>query len=81
MEYKGVARNLRRVGEELGVGVVLEGSVRRADNRVRVTVQLIDARTDAHIWANTYDTELADVFAIQSRIARSNTALLIAWDQ
>jgi TolB-like protein len=71
MEYKGVARNLRRVGQELGVGVVLEGSVRRADNRVRVTVQLIDARTDAHLWANTYDAELADVFAIQSQIARS----------
>src|SRR5205814_7428996 len=58
-----------KIGEELGVAHLLEGSVQRAANRVRVTAQLIDARTDAHLWAETYDRDLADVFAIQSDIA------------
>ncbi len=72
MQYKtGVARNLRKIGEELGVARVLEGSVQRAANKVRVNAQLIDARTDAHLWAQTYDRELADVFAIQSEIAQA----------
>jgi serine/threonine-protein kinase len=72
MQYKsGVARNLRKIGEELGVTHVVEGSVQRADNRVRVNAQLIDARNDAHLWAQTYDRDLADVFAIQSEIARA----------
>ena len=59
-------RNLREIAQQLGVAHVLEGSVQRAANRVRVTAQLIDARTDAHVWAERYDRELADVFAIQS---------------
>src|SRR5438552_3336855 len=68
--YKsGEPRNLREIGQQLGVAHVLEGSVQRAVNRVRVTAQLIDARTDAHLWAETYDRDLADVFAIQSDIA------------
>ena len=72
MQYKsGVARNLRKIGEELGVAHVLEGSVQRAANKIRVSAQLIDARTDAHLWAQTYDRDLADVFAIQSEIAKS----------
>src|SRR5437879_5214143 len=72
MQYKsGVARNLRRIGEELGVAHVVEGSVQRAANKVRVNAQLIDARTDAHLWAQTYDRDLADVFAIQSEIAKA----------
>jgi len=72
MQYKtGAALNLRKVGEELGVAHVVEGSVQRAGNRVRVNAQLIDARTDAHLWAQTYDRDLADVFAIQSEIAKS----------
>jgi TolB-like protein/Tfp pilus assembly protein PilF len=72
MQYKsGVARNLRKIGEELGVAHVLEGSVQRAGNRVRVNAQLIDARNDAHLWAQTYDRDLADVFAIQSEIAKA----------
>jgi TolB-like protein/class 3 adenylate cyclase/Flp pilus assembly protein TadD len=70
MLYKsGNPRNLREIGQQLGVAHVLEGSVQRAANRVRVTAQLIDARTDDHLWAQTYDRDLADVFAIQSEIA------------
>ena len=72
MHYKsGVERNLRRIGEELGVARVLEGSVQRSGNRVRVNAQLIDAHNDAHLWAQTYDRDLADVFAIQSEIAKA----------
>src|SRR5438132_5323999 len=70
MQYKsGVARNLRAIGEQLGVTHVVEGSVQRVANRVRVNAQLMDARTDAHLWAQTYDRDLADVFAIQGDIA------------
>ncbi|MBV9618011.1 MAG: hypothetical protein JO201_02265 [Verrucomicrobia bacterium] len=72
MQYKVVrTRNLREIGRQLGVAHVLEGSVQRAGNRIRVNAQLIDARTDAHLWAQTYDRDLADVFAIQSEIAQT----------
>ncbi|MGA7274965.1 MAG: adenylate/guanylate cyclase domain-containing protein, partial [Candidatus Udaeobacter sp.] len=72
MQYKsGVARNLRKIGEELGVAHVVEGSVQRSANKIRVNAQLIDARSDAHLWAQTYDRDLADVFAIQSEIAKA----------
>jgi TolB-like protein/class 3 adenylate cyclase/Flp pilus assembly protein TadD len=72
MLYKGGnPRNLREIGQQLGVAHVLEGSVQRATNRIRVTAQLVDARTDAHLWAQTYDRDLADVFAIQSEIAKT----------
>src|SRR5438270_3632352 len=72
MQYgTGGKRNLRQIGNELGVAHVLEGSVQRVGNRVRVNAQLIDARTDAHLWAQTYDRDLADVFAIQSEIAKA----------
>jgi TolB-like protein/class 3 adenylate cyclase/Tfp pilus assembly protein PilF len=72
MQYKsGTARNLREIGQQLGVAHLLEGSVQRAANRVRVNAQLIDVRTDAHLWAQTYDRDLADVFAIQSEIAKA----------
>ena len=71
MQYKsGAARNLREIGQQLGVAHLLEGSVQRAANRIRVNAQLIDARSDAHLWAQTYDRDLADVFAIQSEIAK-----------
>src|SRR2546426_4864818 len=71
MHYRsGIARNLREIGEQLGVAHVLEGSVQRTGNRVRVNAQLVDARTDRHLWAQTYDRDLADVFAIQSEIAK-----------
>ncbi|HEY5036858.1 MAG TPA: serine/threonine-protein kinase, partial [Chthoniobacterales bacterium] len=70
MQYKsGAPRNSREIGRQLGVSLLLEGSVQRVTNQVRVNVQLIDARTDAHLWAQTYDRDLADVFAIQSEIA------------
>jgi TolB-like protein/Tfp pilus assembly protein PilF/tRNA A-37 threonylcarbamoyl transferase component Bud32 len=72
MEYKsGIARDLREIGQQLGVAHVLEGSVQRSGNRVRVNAQLVDTRTDAHLWAQTYDRDLADVFAIQSDIAKA----------
>ena len=72
MQYKiGVARNLREIGQQLGVAHVVEGSVQRSANKIRVNAQLIDARTDAHLWAQTYDRDLADVFAIQSEIAKA----------
>jgi tetratricopeptide (TPR) repeat protein len=72
MQYKSeVARNLRKISEELGVAHVVEGSVQRAGNKVRVNAQLIDARNDAHLWAQTYDRDLADVFTIQSEIAKA----------
>jgi TolB-like protein/Tfp pilus assembly protein PilF len=72
MQYKtGVQRNLREIGQQLGVVHLLEGSVQRAANRLRVNAQLIDARSDAHLWAQTYDRDLADVFAIQSEIAKA----------
>ena len=70
MSYKaGAKRNLREIGEALRVAHILEGSVRRAGGKVRVTTQLIDARSETHLWADTYDRDLADVFAIQSDIA------------
>ena len=72
MQYKsGVKRNLREIANALGVAHVVEGSVQRAANRVRVSAQLIDARTDTHVWAERYDRDLADVFAIQSEIAKA----------
>ena len=72
MQYKsGAPRNLREIGQQLGVAHVVEGSVQRAANKVRVIAQLIDARSDAHLWAQTYDRDLADVFAIQSEIAKA----------
>jgi serine/threonine-protein kinase len=70
--YKsGIARNLRQIGQQLGVAHVVEGSVQRSGNRVRVNAQLVDARTDRHLWGQTYDRDLADVFAIQSEIAKT----------
>jgi TolB-like protein/Tfp pilus assembly protein PilF len=71
MQYKtGVKRNLREIANELGVAHVVEGSVQRTANRVRVSAQLIDARNDTHVWVEKYDRDLADVFAIQSEIAQ-----------
>jgi len=74
----GPHRNLREIGQELGVANVLEGSVRRAGGKVRVTVQLIEMRTNTHLWAETYDRDLADVFAIQGDIAQQIAAALEA---
>jgi adenylate cyclase len=68
--YKGKANDLRRVGRELGVRYVLEGSVRKSGRRVRVTAQLIDAESGTHLWANRYDRELDDVFLVADDVAR-----------
>ncbi len=72
MKYKsGIARDLREIGQQLGVANVVEGSVQRSGNRVRVNAQLVDARSHRQLWGQTYDRDLADVFAIQSQIAIS----------
>jgi TolB-like protein/Flp pilus assembly protein TadD len=69
-QYKsGTTRNLRAIASELGVAHVVEGSVQRSKGRVRISAQLIDARTDMHVWAERYDRELADIFAIQTEVA------------
>jgi serine/threonine-protein kinase len=78
MRYKNHEESLKEIGATLGVGTLLEGSVRRAGNRVRIVVQLIDAETDAHLWAETYDRELTDIFAIQSDVALQIAAALEA---
>src|SRR3954469_2039794 len=70
MQYRGRPTNVRDIGKMLGVSNILEGSVRRSGNRVRINVQLIDASTDEHLWANDYDRDVTDVFAIQSDLAR-----------
>jgi TolB-like protein/Flp pilus assembly protein TadD len=79
MSYRGDGtRNAREIGKALGVGTLLEGSVRRAGNRVRVSVQLIDATNDEHIWAEDYDRDLTDVFAIQTNLAQKIVSSLQA---
>jgi TolB-like protein/Flp pilus assembly protein TadD len=70
MPYRGKGSNAREIGKALGVGAILEGSVRRIGNRVRVNVQLINADTDEHMWAEDYDRDLTDVFAIQTDLAQ-----------
>src|SRR5882762_4376487 len=79
MSYRGDAvRNAREIGKALGVTTLLEGSVRRVGNRVRVNVQLIDANNDEHIWAEDYDRDLTDVFAIQTDLAQKIASALQA---
>jgi TolB-like protein/Flp pilus assembly protein TadD len=70
MQYRGRPTNLREIGKALGVSHILEGSVRRSGNQVRVNVQLIDANTDEHVWADDYDGDVTDVFAIQTYLAQ-----------
>jgi TolB-like protein/Flp pilus assembly protein TadD len=78
-QYKsGVARNLRAIANELGVAHIVEGTVQRSKGRVRINAQLIDARTDAHLWGERYDRELADVFAIQTEVAEKIVSQLKA---
>ena len=74
--YKGKAVDIKQVGRELGVRYVLEGSVRKGGNRVRITAQLIDASTGNHVWADRYDRELTDVFAVQDEITATIAARL-----
>jgi TolB-like protein len=70
MQYRDKTAAVREIGKALGVSTILEGSVRRSGNKVRVNVQLIDANTDEHIWASDYDRDVIDVFAIQSDLAQ-----------
>jgi len=76
MSYKGTAKKLKEIGRELEVGSVLEGSFRKAGNRIRVTTQLIDVATDRHLWAQNYDRSLDDVFEVQSDIAKQVAEVL-----
>src|SRR5262245_58092811 len=68
-QYKGVSRNLREIAKQLGVGYVLEGSVQKSGDAVRVNVQLIKAASDYHLWADTFDRKLTDIFGVESEIA------------
>jgi adenylate cyclase len=77
-QYKGKAVDIRQVGRELGARYVLEGSVRRSGDRIRVTAQLVDAVSGAHRWAERYDRELRDIFAVQDEVARAIVAILAA---
>ena len=74
--YKGKAVNVQEVGRELGVQYVLEGSVRKANDQVRITAQLVDAATDSHLWAERYDRPLKDIFALQDEIVQKITTTL-----
>ena len=74
--YKGQTIDVRRVGRELGVGYVLEGSVRRIDDRLRITAQLIEASGGTHLWADRFDANLGDVFELQDRIAETTAAVI-----
>ena len=75
-KYKGQAVDVKKVARELGVQYVVEGSVRRSGNRVRITVQLIEGESDHHIWAERYDRDLEDIFAIQDEVTRAIVAVL-----
>jgi len=70
-QYRGTVKPMKQIGQELGVAYLLEGSVRRAGGRVRVTGQLIDARSDKHVWADSYDRDLSERFAIQAELAKA----------
>ena len=78
MPYRGQANDVREIGKALNVGTILEGSVRREGKRVRINVQLIDASNDEHLWAQVYDRELTDVFAIQTDVAQEIASALDA---
>jgi TolB-like protein/class 3 adenylate cyclase/Tfp pilus assembly protein PilF len=69
MQYKNTTKNMRRIGQELGVANLLEGSVRKVGDRVRITAQLIEAAGDGHLWAESYDRQISDIFAVQSDVA------------
>src|SRR5712691_433392 len=76
MTYKGTSKKVKEIGRELDVGSALEGSVRKAGKRMRITVQLIDVRNEKHLWSQTYDREFGDIFAVQSEIAKQVAAAL-----
>ena len=70
MQYKKMNKNVREIGEELDVATVLEGSVRRVGNQIRIVAQLIDAKNEGHLWAETYDKEMIQIFEVQSDVAK-----------
>ncbi len=78
LQYRGTTKTIRQIASELGVAYILEGSVRRAGNKVRVTGQLIHAATDEHVWAKNYDRDLTDIFSIQSALANEIAGALSA---
>ncbi len=78
LQYRATTKTARQIGTELGVAFILEGTVRRAGKAVRVTGQLIDAQTDRHVWAKSYDRELTDIFAVQSELAQEIARALSA---
>jgi len=78
MQYRAKAPNVREIGKALGVSTILEGSVRRSGNKVRVNVQLIDATNDEHLWASDYDRDVTDVFALQTDLAKEIASALQA---
>ena len=75
-QYKGKAIDVRQIGRELGVGYVIEGSVRCDANRIRISAQLVETRTGAHRWGERYDRELKDVFSLQDEITRTIVAVV-----
>ena len=76
MKYKGTTQDVAEIGRALQVGTILEGSVRKAGDQVRITAQLIDVTSQAHLWSEDYDRALEDIFAIQSDIAQQVAAAL-----
>jgi len=78
MKFKGTTKSIPEIAKELGVSTILEGSVRKSGNRVRITVQLIDGYTDKHLWSESYDRDLDDIFSIQSEVAKTIAATLQA---
>jgi TolB-like protein/class 3 adenylate cyclase len=78
MQYKNAPKHVKEIGRELGVAVILEGSVQRSQDQIRITAQLIDAATDEHLWADTYDRSVKDIFSIQREVALSIADILNA---
>ena len=78
MQYKKTTKKIATIADELGVGAILEGSVRRAGQRVRIVVHLVDPRTEKHLWGETFDRQLADIFEVQSEVAQQITGALSA---
>ena len=75
-QYQSKPRNLAEIAKQLGVANILEGSVQKAADQVRVNVQLINAQTDSHLWAETYDRKLTDIFGVESEIAKANSGVI-----
>jgi TolB-like protein len=77
-QYQSKPRNLREIAKQLGVANILEGSVQKAADQVRVNVQLVNAQTDSHLWADTYDRKLTDIFGVESEIAKTKRLSILA---